>query len=259
MPLIVDWMSIDVNKDFAFGKPRKTGAGSTIIPFQVIDKSTGQYVPLIHQTPQMPLPFGLSAGESSYRMDMSFSGVLQNEDGVYCGEDPVVFKYFEFIRSIDEMIVNSALKQSMDWFKKTLEREKVEDIMCKNTKASTQPTKYSPTFPTKLKTSEGKGSMLLKTEFYDDERNRIEVNNVEEIVAKVPKGSKVVSLLEAPYIWFSRQGFGLSFKVIQCLAIVQSRFDGCAIEYSKFSISGFNYKRPLEDEEKEEVCKIAKF
>jgi hypothetical protein len=246
MPVIVDWTGIDVNKDFAFGKPRKTGAGSTIIPFQVIDKNTGQYVPFIHQTPQMPLPFG-------------FSGVVQNEDGAYCGEDPVVFKYFEFIRSIDEMIVNSALKQSMDWFKKTLEREKVEDIMCRNTKASTQPTKYSPTFPTKLKTSEGKGSMLLKTEFYDDERNRIEVNNVEEIIAKVPKGSKVVCLLEAPYIWFSRQGFGLSFKVIQCLAIVQSRFDGCAIEYSKFGISGFNYKRPLEDEEKEEACKIPKF
>ena len=165
--------------------------------------------------------------------------------------------------SLDELIVNSALKQSMDWFKKSFERDKVEDILCKNTRVSSQPTKYSPTFPTKLKTTEGKGNVTLKTEFYDDERNKIEVNKIEEVITKVPKGSKVVCLLEAPYIWFSRQGFGLSFKVIQCLAIVQNGFDGCAIEYPKFGaqIQGFNYKRPLEEENKEEqdVCKIAKF
>lgn len=276
MPAIVEWMRIDVEKDIRFGNPKRSMTGGISIPMTVYNKETETFVPFIHQTPQLNLPFGISKLEMGkdvcYKADFGFVGVRkeENTDNFY-GEDDTVLAYFRFIERLEKFIKTTAQNQCKEWFKKEYDIAKIDEIYCSNIKGLQNAIKYAPTFPTKLKVSDGRADQKpsFHTSFFDEDETPLEIVELEEIVDLVPRGSKVISILETSGLWFNRTGFGLSFKVAQMMVFKKDEFTGCAIRVplnlqrpaslTNFNIPGFeDTKRLREDEDSPEDCKIRK-
>lgn len=277
MPAILDWTAIDVEKDIRFGNPKRSATGGISIPINVYNKETDTYVPFIHQTPQLSLPFGISKLEMGkdvcYKADFGFVGVRQEENGPnFYGEDETVLAYFRFIEKLENFIKTTAHNQCKEWFKKEYDISKIEEIYCTNIKGLQNATKYSPTFPTKLKVSDARGDQKasFRSDFFDEDEERIVVNELDELLDIVPRGSKAISILDTTGLWFNRTGFGISFKVAQMMVFKKDAFNGCAIRVpqkllrgsavSSFVMPEEDGKRKLDEDlfPAEENCKIRK-
>ena len=274
MPAIVDWTCVDVEKDIRFGNPKRTMTGGISIPLTVYNKETDTFVPFIHQTPQLNLPFGISKLEMGkdvcYKADFGFIGVRQEENGNnFYGDDDTVLAYFRFIERLEKFIKTTAQTQCKEWFKKEYDIAKIDEIYCSNIKGLQNATKYAPTFPTKLKISDGRGDQKpsFGTSFFDEDESRLDVVELEEIVDLIPRGSKAISILETSGLWFNRTGFGLSFKVAQMMVFKKDEFNGCAIRLPvklqrsaspTFNMPSEAEKRLRDEEAFPEDCKIRK-
>src|SRR5210317_1165534 len=95
--------------------------------------STKDGKPLRITTPRMYMPFGVSGftpevGQTKYNIDFAIKGY--DEDGSY------MKKFYESIRKIEDMVMDSVIEQSASIFGKPMTKEELEPMFNSNVKMS---------------------------------------------------------------------------------------------------------------------------
>jgi hypothetical protein len=167
---------------------------------------------LIIQTPEMPAPFGLSKWDNKdgkapkYSLDISF----KEHDS-----RPAVNKFLEVVKSLDELVVTTAIKNKATWFKgKKYSDETVQNLYTptlkyakdKNTKEITDA--YPPTFKAALPFDDKENRITTKV--YDNKKTPI--NLMEDYNTK---GARVALIVQCGGVWISATGFGVSWRALQ--------------------------------------------
>ena len=142
-------------------------------------------------TPPLKAPFGLSEfinyGNKSYTLNLSFHDEFDS--------DIIIMK--NFMHSLDEIIIELAVKHAFEWFKKPMTREQIIQMYRPLCKPSNNPS-YPPTFRVKLNQKAG--------------------NVLTEIVhqgqpctpSDIVKGCFVELVMSISPIWIVNDSFGVS-------------------------------------------------
>lgn len=167
--------------------------------------------PLIVQTPYMSTPFGVSAfdppdgGQTKYSLDLSFRDVDVN---------PSVRHLLNTLTELDQKLVEEALTNSLSWFKtKHTSKDVIKALFSSQVRYSIDREtgeineKYKPTFKVKVPYNREK----CNVEVYDDDKNRVEFEHLDEIVGK---GSKVRAVISCSGVWFAGGKFGVSWRLM---------------------------------------------
>lgn len=234
-PIVLDWRRVSPESDFKFLPPRSNPQVSGIysVSLQVRDPDSGEYVPFIHQTPKLRIPFGISesdnSGKPKYSCDMSFPQVLQNAETEEFEGDEELVEYVKWLQRVDNSLKAAALEKVNEWFrnknkKKEFTAEDIDRLFFKNLKPSSRPQQYSPTFTTRLLYDMKKNA--FETDFYGLCNQKVKPMKYEELRA----GMDVITILQAKSLWFAAGNFGLSYKVKQLVAYQRSEFQGPAFK-----------------------------
>lgn len=235
-PVILDWKRINPEEDFKY-LPASNSNSLQTVSIRVKNPDTGEYVPFIHQSPVLSLPFGIScknAEQTRYSCDMTFGPSVSKPDGAdeYEGDDEMI-QYMNFLLACDEANKKAAFKNVDNWFNKKdkegrvvkkikLTQEMVDMFYYHNIKEAREPAKYGPTILTKL-LYDSKNSRM-DTTFYNAQKEEISVDDVKP-------GMKIIAIVQTSGLWFADKSFGMSLKVKQLLAFGRPRFEGCAIKF----------------------------
>ena len=165
----------------------------------------------IVQTPKMTLPYNMSVYDKGeypkYTIELSFRDLDNNSKvkGFYDGFD-----------SLDNMIVEQGVKNSMAWFKKKkAHRDVVMALFSPHIKLSRDKEtgevdgKYPPTMRLKLPVRDGKPGF----DIYDFSQNSLD-RPLEELFVK---GAQVQALIRCSGIWIVGGKFGCSWNVSQIM------------------------------------------
>jgi hypothetical protein len=148
--------------------------------------------PFKMNSPALKAPFGLSEftnyGNKTYSLNLSFHDEFDN--------DVVTMK--DFMTSLDLIIIELAVKNSVQWFKKQLTRADVVKMYRPLCKPSNNPA-YPPTFRVKLKQKAG----AVLTETVHSERPSCTFADIE-------KGCFVEVVMSISPIWIVNDAFGVS-------------------------------------------------
>lgn len=203
---IVRTSDFDVNK-VSFGEAKKTEYGGMQVR---VSYDNGNFV---YQTPKMRAPFGAFSSQMSendaekHYLELSFGG-----------ESSLVSKAHELFNQLDEKMLDVGQEFSQQWFnKKKMSRELAEDKYSSCVRRFKDPQtkeatgKYPDTFRVKIPKS-AEGYPLV--EVYDQHKERIEVNSMEELLELVSKGSYVKALVQCSNLWIT-QKYGMGWRLVQ--------------------------------------------
>jgi hypothetical protein len=245
-------------KDFAvgqlsYGTPKQLDSGGKSIYVNY----SGQ--PLIIQTPEMSLPFGISVWNNDrtglpdkYSLDVSFQG-LDSRDGLQA--------LHTMLKTMDERIVTDANENSQAWFKKRFpSRDVVVALYTPMVKVAKdretgEPTdKFPPTFKMSLPFKDG----AFKLDGVYDERRR--TVNLMDIVGRDGtgsrgKGSRVRVITQCSGVWVAGGKFGCTWKVKQLIIVPPATLKAFAFVADD---SGNLLEDDDEDEEEEAVSPVKK-
>lgn len=186
--------------------------------------------PLVIQTPEMPLPFGISKWSANngmesqqgaaekYTLDLSFRGKESNE---------VMNMFFNKLRSLDKKFVEDGLENSTLWFKKKYgSREVVEALFTPIVKFAKdengEPSdKYPPTFKVNLPVKNGEYDFKV----FDVNRQPSKI-----LLSDTLKGARVRAIVRCNGIWVAGSKFGVSWRVLQMIVM-----PSVASSFSKFA------------------------
>lgn len=158
---------------------------------------------VIIQTPAMPLPFGVSpyvdaSGQTqSYSLDVSF----RNAD-----TDPKVADFMARIAQLDELLLNTGVERSKEFFGKTYTRDMVAEFYRKLIKQN------NPEYPAVLKVKVPLLGGEPTAQFFDEKRNPVSIDYF-------TKGTTVRMIVEISSIWFVNKTYGVTLKLIQAQAV----------------------------------------
>ena len=186
------------------------------------------------QTPSMPAPFGVSeyiptdgALKPKYSLDLSFR---------YADEDPKVKQFLRAMQSLDDYMIELAIRHSLEWFGKIMSPDVIRELYRPLVKVSSQPEKYKPLIKGKLR--ENPTDMYAWTT--DDDKFKM---------AKFMPGTHVKVILELMPVWFMNKQFGLSLSVVRVLVTQLPSFQTCR---DNGFLPGFSFiKEQVETEEGE--------
>jgi hypothetical protein len=209
---IINVASIDINK-VSIGEIRANKAGGKTVPI----KYNGQNLQL--RIPKMMYSMGVNIKETENGMNYTMSASLKNCDPYAKDAAPAdageVGTLFNFLKDLEEKVLQAAVKSSGQWFGKT----RKEEILRESLKAILSPSvdkingewvpngKYPPSFRMKVPVYDGKVSM----DVVDNEGRAVTVttDNLESVFPKRVEASIVVS----PSIYVSGQGFGVTWRI----------------------------------------------
>jgi hypothetical protein len=162
---------------------------------------------LILQTPaKITLPFGVSefkADEKSspvYSLDMSFRDKDHNA---------ALQQLYTAMESLDEMMIDTAVAKSAEWFGKPKAREVLEELYTPSVRHS-KDDKYPPTMKLKLPQKDG----VFDAKFYDEKRTQYADFDIKRIL---PRNSVVTCIIQCAGVWFAGGKFGLSWRAVQVM------------------------------------------
>lgn len=187
-----------------FAPMEKNKKGGKIVNLAVAGQDAKRRI--VMQTPAVAVPFGVSpytdaSGEiQSYSIDIAF----RNSD-----TDPHIADFLGRMRHLDEVLLDTAVANSKDWFGKAMSKDVVKEFLRKLVKDPTNP-QYSPIM--KIKVPMVNGAPI--SQFYDEGRRPASIDYV-------TKGSTVRMILELSSVWFVNKNFGVTWKLLQ--AGVESR------------------------------------
>lgn len=179
--------------------------------------------PLILQTPQMNVPFGLSTwdndgkGPLKYSLDLSFKGMdksvgLQN--------------FYNVLESLDKRLIEDGLANAPTWFKgKKVTKDVLEALYTPlirhaKDKNGEVTDKYPPTFKVTVPNKEGK----ITCEVYDDKRELVDLLSLQT------KGSRVTAIIQCMGLWFAGGKFGSTWRVVQMKVAPNATIRGYAFK-----------------------------
>lgn len=164
------------------------------------------------QIPRMYMPFGISGftpayGATKYNIDFSMKGWDQ--------EDNYVKKFYDFLKTIEDRVVDKVFESSKAIFGNQLTRNEILDCFNSNIKPANGP--YDPKFRVKI----------------DDHTNIYNINDAiinTELTDGLYKGFSGAALIEMGNIYFFNKKFGIVWKISQIKVYEQQRVHGFAFE-----------------------------
>uniref|UniRef100_A0A6C0KXE4 Uncharacterized protein n=1 Tax=viral metagenome TaxID=1070528 RepID=A0A6C0KXE4_9ZZZZ len=221
---IVPPSTFDATK-LSFGDMKSLDSGGKIVDISYDGRRN-----LLTQTASMVLPYGLNvydkAGPVSYSVDVSFRGVEEN---------PKIAAFHDMLAAFDSAVMEAGVKNSLLWLgidpkseppatlRSLVKRAYTPCLKIALDKNTKQPKPYPPTLKLKLPKDNG----AFKTQFYDQNKQRIEGTTVEDLLVK---GAQGTFLIKCTSIWFAGAKFGASWKAEQVrMESVPQGMRGCAI------------------------------
>ena len=221
----------------------------------------------LYVTLPMLLTWGISdytdekTGESDgkYTMSIQFPRDMDRR--------PDTDQALEKMKAFEEQILTDAVKNSEAWFGKKQSREIVEYgyfsflKYSKNKDTNEVDTTKSPSMRPKVPCYEGK----WKVEVYDTKSNMLFPSENEDATPMefVPKRSNVICMLQCGGIWVGGKGWGVTWKLSQCVVkpqVMETVFGKCNIMISDEVSEEINkeidtnkYPEPVEDATSEAV------
>jgi hypothetical protein len=148
------------------------------------------------QTPILSAPFGISTfdeastGTQTFSLDASFRGY---------DTDPKINAFLEKCRQVDKLLLTTATERSKEWLGKAMSADLVGELMRKQVRDASDPTKYAPTMRLKITPS---------TEFYDANQEQVDMSYIQ-------KGSTFRAIISLSAVWFINRQVGLSWRIEQ--------------------------------------------
>lgn len=163
--------------------------------------------PLRFQIPRMYMPFGVSAfvpevGDPKYNIDFSMKG--WNEENGY------VWKFYNFVKSLENKIIDSVFEQRIEIFGSDLTREQITNMFNSNIKETID---RDPKFRVKVDNH---------TRFFDV--NDVELTNGLE--GGLYSKNSGVAMVEVGGVYFLNRMFGIIWKVNQLKVYEPQRLKG---------------------------------
>lgn len=220
-PLLPKQIKID---DVTFGVLKALESGGKSVPVGLNGK------PLIIQTPEMTVPFGMSkwnadkSEKDKYTLELSFKNRETNK---------AQQNFFEFLKQFDQRFIEEGFNNSTLWFKKKYNTKDVVEALYthmlkfpKDKETGEITDKYPPTFRVNLPQKDGKFAFQV----YNKNKELIDITDIE-------KGSKVTVIMQCLGGWIAGGKFGCSWKPIQMLVQPPA------------SIKGFAFRQVDEDDD----------
>lgn len=191
------------NVSFTESKKNQMGGHNVLINYN----HNGRSGPLIIQTPRLRAPFGADrqvpdgGGPVRYTLNLSV-----NNDGA-------TGQFFDFIKGLEETVLNAGVDLSDKWFGKKKSKEVVAELMRSVVKYPKEKDKYDPTVKIKLPYND-KGAQF---NVEDEKKNPINVWLDGEIdLSAIPKGSEVIAVIQCTGVYFiGKSQFGIGFKMLK--------------------------------------------
>jgi hypothetical protein len=183
----------------------------------------GGMSPLFLQTPEVEIPF-----DPSYYSDSDTSGKYQIKFSLKNMEDnPDIKAFHDKIQSLDELLKQKAIDNSVPWFKKkTMTIDTIDSLYSPMIKVSIdaetgEPNgKYPPSFGFKVVKKDNKVLCTL----YDKQKNVFDVNKETDspvdILNVLRKGSKIKAVLKCNGVWLANGKFGCTWRAEQVRATI---------------------------------------
>jgi hypothetical protein len=166
----------------------------------------------VFQTPNCPLPYGMSAfdkaGPVKYSAELSLRG--------YDDASSKIKPFYDALQKLDEYMIDQGVKNSRQWFKADLNRDVIKAFytpmvrLAKDKDGNPKP--YPPTIKVSLR--QKRDSQEFDVQCYDDKRNLYRGIPLEELLVK---GAQVTCLIQCTGVWFAGSKYGLSWKLTQAL------------------------------------------
>jgi len=185
--------------------------------------STKQGTPFRIQFPRMYMPFGVSGftpevGPTKYNVDFAVKGY--DEDGSY------MKKFYENIRKIEDMVIDSVIEQSECIFGKKMTKEELKPMFNSNIKMSGD---REPKIRVKVDTDM---EDMMKATVYNSDKTPIRAEVSNGLYAR-NSGHAIVELNS---VYFLNRMFGCTWKLYQLVV------------YEPQNLKGFQFVLPNEQE-----------
>ena len=175
--------------------------------------STKQGTPFRMQFPRMYMPFGVSGftpevGQTKYNIDFAIKGY--DEDGSY------MKKFYDSIRKIEDMIVDSVVEQSESIFGKPMTKEELQPMFNSNVKESAD---REPKFRVKVDTDMEDN---IKATVYNSDKNPIR----DEVTNGLYARNSGHAIVELNSVYFLNRMFGCTWKLYQLVVYEPQNLKG---------------------------------
>lgn len=214
----------------------------------------------LHISTPLMMTWGISdfVDEKTGESDGKFSMSLNFPNTDY--GTPATTEFLEKLKKFENQILDDAVKNSEAWFGEELSREVVKHNFfpfLKYTKDKVTK-KVDPTKPPSIRGKVPNYNGRWGLEIYDTSFNRIFPCDNENMtpIDFISKKSQVAAVLQCGGLWFGGKGWGVTFKVIQCVVKPQevvSVFGRCHIQLSPDELKMIDKPMTVKDDEEDSL------
>jgi hypothetical protein len=217
----------------------------------------------LHLTTPLMMTWGISdyidekTGESDGKYTLSLN--FPNDDY----STATTAQFLKKMKDFENQIIDDAVKNSEAWFGEELSREVTKHNFFpflkytkdKNTK------KFDYTKPPSIRAKVPNYNNRWAVEIYDTTGKLIFPNDNENMTPMdfIPKKSNVACIIQCGGLWFGGKGWGLTWKLIQCVVKpqeVQSVYGRCHIQLSNDDLKDIEKVPDVQDEDDEEESTV---
>jgi len=212
----------------------------------------------LHLSTPLMMTWGISdfvdekTGESDGKFSMSLN--FPNKDY----SNPVMDEFLAKMKAFENQILDDAVKNSEAWFGEEMSREVLKHTFFPFLKYSKDKTtkKIDLTKPPSMRAKVPNYNNRWAIEIYDTKQQQIFPCDNENMTPMdfIPKQSNVACVLNCGGLWFGGKGWGLTWKLVQCVVKpreVVSVYGRCHIQLSMDDISKMDTPVPAKDDEDE--------
>jgi hypothetical protein len=217
----------------------------------------------LHLSTPLMMTWGISdfvdekTGESDGKFSMSLN--FPNKDY----SSPVLDQFLDKLKTFENQILDDAVKNSEAWFGEEMSREVAKHTFfpfLKYTKDKTTK-KIDPSKPPSIRAKVPNYGGRWGVEIYDTTSSRIFPCDNENMTPMdfIPKKSNVACVLQCGGLWFGGKGWGLTWKLIQCVVKPQevvSVFGTCHIKLSVDEMKMMDSAPQVKDEDEESFTPV---
>jgi hypothetical protein len=180
----------------------------------------------------MIAPFGVSSwdndkGGTKLTLDLSFKGMESR---------PILKQFFNDLNSLDELLLESAKENSLEWFKKQQSDVVLKELMTPIIRNS-KDNKFPPTFKATLP----KKNNVYDFEVYNHKKELVSLDDIEL------KGASVSILAQCLGCWIAGSKYGFAWKIVQMMVTPVKKLHGYNFKALEDSLP-----EPIEDEEEDD-------
>ena len=247
MPAIIKPRDFTTEK-VALKGMRETGNGGKMVYLNYEGE------PLVVQTPELVLPFGLNAWPRENESDGG--GQPQKYTLEMAIQGPSTKRFLDMLTDLDQKLLEEGMKNSLAWWKKQHKSVDVTDAVYKRIVKNNPNNDHPPLFKANIPVRDGK----IMCDVFDGDKNPI------DITCTRTKGARAMAIVQCTGVWLAGGNFGCTWKVLQLRIVPPAVLEGFAFDLDDEDEGGEREKKTntanttnttkakAKDEEKEEVC-----